>query len=125
LILGVLLGFRTGVGSRERPAAASDPYAIGLEVKASGEALHIRWNRQAPAIRRARSGILSIQDGELQKTVELDAAQLAAGSVIYRNLSEYVRMKLEVSAGDGPVVSETREYRDTDGAPAAQNPAPK
>ncbi|MDP8982507.1 MAG: hypothetical protein M3O35_18170 [Acidobacteriota bacterium] len=109
LLLGVLLGFLAA--STMRPTTSpGDPYSLVLNADKSGDNLHIKWDRQAPAIRTAQKGILSIEDGAFSKTVDLDASQLQTGSVVYHHNSNRVRFRLEVFPRDRNSLSETHEW---------------
>jgi hypothetical protein len=114
LLLGVILGFQVALSVKTQlPAAAgADPYALHLEVAPSGDAsLHVRWDRGAPAIQAATTGILHITDGGHGKQVKLDAIQLRNGSVVYRKATEDVGFRLEVFTGSRVSVTEGAQYR--------------
>jgi hypothetical protein len=109
LLLGVLLGFQAA--STMRPTTpAGDPYSLSLTAEKSGDNLHIKWDRQAPAIRTALKGVLGIEDGAYSKTVDLDPSQLQTGSVVYHHNSNHVRFRLEVFAKDRDSLTETHEW---------------
>jgi len=109
LLLGVLLGFQAA--STMRPnAPGGDPYSLSLNAEKSGDNLHIKWDRQAPAIRTALKGVLSIEDGAFSKTVDLDPGQLQTGSVVYHHNSTHVRFRLEVYPKDRDSLAETHEW---------------
>jgi hypothetical protein len=63
--------------------------------KTNGE-IQLRWDRQSPAVLKARGGRLVIADGDHEQTVEFDASQLQNGTVVYRYLSGKVDFRLEV-----------------------------
>jgi hypothetical protein len=86
-----------------------NPYALDLMVLEYGDNLHLTWNRDAPAIRDATAGILVIADGDQSRSMELDAAQLRSGSVIYRRMTTQVRFRLEVMLQEKRSVSESWE----------------
>jgi hypothetical protein len=56
-------------------------------------------------------GTLVITDGSSTRTLQLDANQLHAGSVIYRRVSEPVLFKMEVFVRETLSVVESLEYR--------------
>jgi hypothetical protein len=85
-------------------------FALGLAVSQSGDSLTVRWNPDAPAIRRAQSGTLEIEDGGYSKPVDLDSTHLQNGSIIYRNTSPSVRFRLVVSEGARVSVTETTDW---------------
>jgi hypothetical protein len=113
LLLGVVLGFQVALSVRSHIPAGfrQDPYALNLSISPAGDSLHVRWDRNAPAVQAATRGWLIIQDGGAQKTVDLDATQLQSGSVIYRRASASVRFRLEVLAGGRVTVGESLDFR--------------
>lgn len=113
LLLGVVLGFQVALSVRSHVPAGfrQDPYALNLSISPAGDSLHIRWDRNSPAVQAATRGWLSIQDGAGQKTVDLDVTQLQNGSVIYRRASSSVRFRLEVLAGGRVTVGESLDFR--------------
>lgn len=96
-----------------QPAAASaqqrNPYSLSLVVLEYGDNLHLSWDRRAPALAAASRGTLTIMDGDRSRTLDLNAAQLHEGSVIYRRLTSNVRLKLEVFLSDKSSVAESWE----------------
>jgi hypothetical protein len=90
-----------------------DPYALNLSVTPAGDSVHIRWDRNAPAIQASTRGLLLIEDGGNEKTVTLDAGQLRNGSVIYRRPNGDLKFRLEVFARDRISVTESMEYKST------------
>ena len=112
LLLGVALGFFVAVSVRSQiPVFKIDPYALGLSATPSGDSLHVNWNRSGPAIENARRGILWIQDGQNQKTVNLDLVQLQNGSIIYRRATNEVSFRLEIFARERITISESIRVR--------------
>ena len=102
LMLGLAIGFFAAFSlfPKGPQPNTGDPYSLALSVEASDDNLHVKWDRQAAAIRAAQHGVLEITDGKYVKTVDLDATQLQNGSVIYRHLSDKVNFKLEVFPRD-------------------------
>ncbi len=108
LLLGVLLGFQTAITTRASATAGlANPYTLGLRLTRSGENIHIRWDRSSPAIRSARRGVLSITDGSINKTVDLDVATLQNGSVIYRHVSGALGFRLETYPSENTSLAES------------------
>lgn len=115
VLFGVLLGIL--VAPNLRPGAPramqSDAFTMRLTAaRSSGESVHVRWDRNAPAIQASSRGVLHISDGGNEKVVELDVLQLQNGSVVYRRATGYVQFRLEVFAGERVTVSESVEYRE-------------
>ena len=113
LLLGVVLGFQVALSVRSHVPAGfrQDPYALNLSISPAGDSLHVRWDRASPAVAAATRGWLIIKDGGAQKTVDLDAAQLQNGSVIYRRASGDVQFRLEVLTGNRVTVNESLAYK--------------
>jgi hypothetical protein len=119
LLIGVVLGFQAAGTIRMRSdSAAAAPFSLALRATPSGDSLHVKWDRQAPAIRAAKKGALLITDGDYSRTVDLDLGQLRNGSVIYRHLSDRIIFRLEIFPSDRAIFAETVEVRAT--APAAR-----
>jgi hypothetical protein len=113
LLFGVLIGSYIAMNLRFNVTSMSreDPYSMQLSAQRSGTSLHLKWNRNAPAIQASSRGLLHINDGGNEKVVELDLLQLQNGSVIYRRATDRVRFRLEVFANNRVSVAESVEYR--------------
>jgi hypothetical protein len=120
LLLGVVLGFQIAISFRTaKPVdALNDPYSMDLKAAKTGESLHLKWNPDAPAVLRAQRGVLAINDGDSTRSVELTKEDLARGSVLYRNVSNQIRFRLEVFPRESNAVSETLELKLPGEAPA-------
>ncbi len=112
LVLGVVLGFQTAftISSRNAAVAQRGP-DLALTVRQTSGDLNLTWDRNSPAVRNARRGVLSIQDGGFQQSVDLDGAQLQTGSIIFHNSTNQVRFSLEVYLRDDLTVAQTLEWR--------------
>ena len=90
-------------------AASSLPSAsmLGLQVEANPPDLLLKWNRNARVIVAAQRATLSIRDGKLEKTVDLDKARLARGSYPYKAVSEDIQFRLEVYGEDNGSVAQS------------------
>ena len=87
-----------------RPA----PQAIALRVERTGAALRLVWDRESPAVRKARAGIVNISEGQSRLRIDLNAQQLASGSVVYFPHSPDVAFDMELR---GPALSVTESVR--------------
>jgi hypothetical protein len=112
LLLGGMLGFQAGltIGSRTTRGSTQE-FSLSLSVARSDDTLHVTWNRESPAIRAAQKGVLEIEDGGYSKPVDLDAAQLRNGTLIYRNSSNSVLFRLTVYPYGRVSVSETTQWK--------------
>jgi hypothetical protein len=97
LLLGVVLGFQAALTMGPKAAGGgTQDYSLGLTVTKEGGNLSVKWDREAPAIKAAQKGVLEIEDGGYTKPVDLDAAQLRNGSILFTNSSGTVRFRLIV-----------------------------
>lgn len=111
LLLGMLLGFQAAISFYSSSTTAdASAFALGLTATGKEGTLHIRWNREAPAIRAAERGRLEIKDGNYGKTVDLDASSLQTGSVIYPPLSSSVSLRFQVIVKGSTEVVETLDW---------------
>ncbi|HYZ83702.1 MAG TPA: energy transducer TonB, partial [Bryobacteraceae bacterium] len=65
------------------------------------------WNRNSPAVRNAKEGILEINDGPDDRQIRLSAAEMATGSILYLPTTDDVVFRLEVHGAAGQSMSET------------------
>ena len=102
----------------------SDPFTLGLSAVQFGEAIHFRWNPQAPALLACRSASLTIRDGPNTKIIELGKEDMARGALIYRNASPDVHFRLEAVFSPGNTLSESIQLRllPPAGGPASPEP---
>ena len=112
LLLGLFLGFQIAlsVGSRVSNSGARE-FSLNLSVAKGGDNLSVKWDGQSAAVRASERGTLEITDGAAAKRVELDAAQLKSGSLLYRGLSRSVRFRLTVYPDRRVSVSEAVEWK--------------
>ncbi len=113
LALFTALGYELAVtfapSLRANEGAAA--FALDLSAGRNGESLTVRWNRDSLAVRAAQRGVLEIEDGEFSKPVELDAAHLKEGTVIYQNSSPIVRFRLVIFLTPSVTLNETVEWK--------------
>jgi hypothetical protein len=83
-------------GATETPAALKS--SIGLATSVELDHLRVTWNPQAPSVARASHGTLLVNDGQVHKTISLDAKALAHGSFVYYPTSDLAIF--EVRIGD-------------------------
>lgn len=108
LLVGVLLGYQAALTIRPQSPA---PFNLGLAVTQSGGELLLRWDRQSAGIRSAQKGIVTIEDGSYNKTLNLTRADLESGSIApYRPQSRRVRFHLDVFPNPRNSVSETLDW---------------
>lgn len=112
LLLGLALGYQAAlsVANRSSNAAATD-FSLALAVTKVDQNLSVHWDRQAPAVRASQRGVLEIEEQGVLKPVELDAAQLRNGTLLYRNTTQDVRFRLTVFPKESVRVTESAEWR--------------
>lgn len=113
LVLGAALGYQLTVTfvPGMRASEGAEGFKLGLAAVRSGNSLTVRWNREAPAVQAAQRGVLEISDGELTKSVALDAAHLKEGSVVYQPSSALVHFHLVVFISSSVTVNETADWK--------------
>ena len=93
-----------------REQAASSVPAIsmlGLQVERTPPDLLVIWNRNSREVVAARRATLTIRDGGVQKTLDLDKTQLALGSTLYTPVTDDIQFRLEVYGTDDGSVSQS------------------
>ncbi len=111
LLLGVALGLTIELVRAPGPAHDAAEFSLGLSVSEIDGNLSVKWNRNAAAIHTADHGVLEIEDGKYSRPVNMDAAQLTGGSIIYRHASNAVRFRLVVYPQARVSVTETVEWK--------------
>jgi hypothetical protein len=112
LLLGAALGYQAAVNMGSRAAAGSpQDYLLSLSVMKTGGNLTVKWDGQSAAVRAAPRGLLEIDDSGYTKSVQLDAAQLQNGSLIYRNSTKTVHFRLTVYPKARLSIVETLDWR--------------
>ena len=84
---------------------------LGLQVDRNPPDVLVVWNRNAREIVAARRATLSIQDGKVQRNLDLDKTQLAGGSYLYTPAGDDILFRLEVYGADGGSVSQSIRLR--------------
>lgn len=87
--------------SGEEPASASRP-SMALRARRQNGDLELNWNGASPVIAAATSGVISIQDGAVKRSIPLDATQVHGGSLLYSPMTEQIVMQLTVTTPSGP-----------------------
>jgi hypothetical protein len=111
LLFGVALGLMVSLS--RAPKGSSDPqdFELGLSVSRSGGNLSVKWDRHAPAIQAAQSGLIEIEENGTPISKELDTAQLQNGGMTYTSSTNTVKFKLTVFPKARVSVTETAEWR--------------
>lgn len=100
LALGI--GMRSSRGSQqsrtvaELPQKPHIPSPLGLKVQPEGKEWLVNWDRNAPALSRAKRARLSITDGIFHKTMDLNLTNLHSGNVTYTPVSDDVVLRMEI-----------------------------
>ena len=113
LVLGAALGYQVAVNLGSRATAGSpQDYSLSLSVSKIGGNLTVKWDGQSAAVRAAQRGLLEIDDSGYTKSVQLDAAQLQNGTLIYRNSTKTVHFRLTVYPKARLSVIETLDWKE-------------
>jgi hypothetical protein len=89
------------------------PVHTNLQLQAVSEedAILLKWNRAIAMNDDALSGVLDIVDGHRQREIQLSSAEIATGSILYRNPSAEVTFHLSVHTKRGTTLSESTTSR--------------
>src|SRR5437773_74355 len=109
---GLLMAWALG-GHHPAPKPAAVALAhrqseLALSVGRSGRSLKLSWNRNAPDVKHATSAVLWINDGGRRTKVDLAAAELASGNVVYWPATDDVGFRLEILSPPGGVSESVR-----------------
>ena len=120
----VALGVALSVGIHKRsPAAmpAGPVLPLALNVTNVGNSLRLSWDRQSS--RHAGNAVLWIKDGHDEQRFELDAKQLAEGSVVYWPRNSDVNFRLELLSPRASVTESVRAIGGPSKPPVVVEPA--
>jgi hypothetical protein len=108
LLMGTVLGFQVALSVRSKvvDTPIANPYALQLTATPSAESVHLRWDRDSPAVQKAQRGRLVIEEDGRTKNVDLDAGHLRNGSVIRLELLLEDRVTVSQSVDFTPVVAQ-------------------
>ena len=101
---GTVALFNPKLSREETPPRAM---TLGLQPVRTGSQWVLHWDAQAPALKFAQSGLITISDGARIKQLKLDRSQLNSAQVVYVSESKDVSFRLEVYQGNGRGWSES------------------
>jgi hypothetical protein len=107
LVVGILLGIQATLSMR---GVSSDPYDLKLSLSNAASTLTLSWDRRSPAIRSARRGTVSIEDGQVKMTRDLEASELQNGSIVYTPATSSVHFRLQVFPKERDSITETIDW---------------
>jgi TonB family protein len=112
VLLPVVSGFvihrRPHSAPSATPSEGMPANELGLNLKRSDTDWEVRWNRNIPALLRAKQGHLSIVDGAAHRELTLTADELQSGSILYSPLTNDVLIRLRVEDGNVPIQESVR-----------------
>ncbi|MBV9303311.1 MAG: energy transducer TonB [Acidobacteriaceae bacterium] len=85
-------------------ASAAALPRLSMRVETRADRLLVSWDPQ-PLSRTAKYGILSIHDGSQQHEIDLAAAELSNGSILYKPASNDLTFRLEVHGPGMPLIT--------------------
>jgi hypothetical protein len=88
------------------PASAPSPSSLDLRVDRQKENFRVTWNRNLPALAKA-TGTLTIDDGRQPRDLQLDAAQMAGGSVVYVSDAGDLTFRMRIKGDAGHQLTES------------------
>lgn len=100
-----------------RPA----PQSMALRVERAGPALRLVWDRESAAVRKASAGIVNISERQSSLRIDLNAQQLASGSIMYFPHSPDITIDMSLR---GPAVDVSESVRALIPAADLSPPAP-
>ncbi len=90
-----------------RPAPVSAPSpSLDLRVDRQKENFRVTWNRNLPSLGNA-TGTLTIDDGHQPRDLQLDAAQIAGGSVVYVSDAGDLTFRMRINGEAGHQFTES------------------
>lgn len=89
------------------PTAVPVQAGLGLQVDRHADSLELQWNSAVFASTNPQNGELTISDGSLKRTLEIDAAQLRSGKIQYFPTNTDVTFELRANLDANRVVSES------------------
>ena len=113
ILFGTVLGFQMA-GGKLAPAtvsSATDPYAAGLVANRTGDNVALTWDKTSPVVKAAARARLTVSEGALQRTVDLDQSQVLAGSVLYRHIAPEIDFRMELILKDQRSVVESTTFK--------------
>jgi hypothetical protein len=88
----------SGVSLLSPSASQSSSHpSMALHARRQNGDLELTWSRESALIATATSGVISIQDGESKRQVDLDSSQVRGGSLLYSPTSDQILMQLTVT----------------------------
>jgi TonB family protein len=98
-VFAVLLLLRTKSPPAAQASSSRSP--VALSVARTGTDLTVTWNSAAPAVKDARVGVLTIQDGPQKREVPLTPAMLLDSRIVFTPASDAIHVALELFTPDG------------------------
>jgi hypothetical protein len=110
-------GSVVAAASPSRPTP--DGAILGLRADYQGNSLLIGWDRNSPAIASAASAVFTIADGARTRTLNLSAAELQHGSILYKPHADEIKVDLSVTSPAGQTAEQWIRILEADPAPEA------
>lgn len=110
---GGLIGGYLYAGSRhheENPAAASALYTLGLKAQIDDGVIQLSWDNSASALRDALKGVVTVEDGDNTRTIELETADLARGRMRFRPQAKKVDIRMDVYTAERSGATESLSF---------------
>lgn len=110
---GGAIGGYLVAGSRAETESAVPTAAmhkLGLKAAVEDDVVVLSWETSAPGLRDALKGLVTIEDGDNSRTVDLEAGDLARGRMRFRPLTKKVDIRMDVLTGERSGVTESLTF---------------
>jgi len=109
---GGLIGGYLYAGSRHQEAspAAATLYRLGLSAQIEDGVIRLSWDNSAAALRDALKGVVTVEDGDNTRTIELETADLARGRMRFRSQAKKVEIRMDVFTAEHSGVTESLSF---------------
>jgi len=85
-----------------RPATGSGAASpVGLRAETQTGTLKLTWDRESALVKNATAGVLTIRDGDSEQAIELSAAMVRSGNIVYSPATGRVSSRLTVTGPEG------------------------
>lgn len=88
----------------------ASPMTASLKLEEVNGQLEVRWDHAARPVRSADRGVVTIQDGNLRRGIDLTEEDVRRGTVFYTRRAEDLQVRLELYKGDQIVLQEMARF---------------
>ena len=110
---GTFTFVRNRLASNNVKTLTNSSSPLGLKLEGQNNRILVTWNRNSDAAKSATGGRLVIDDSDRHQTINLEADQIANGSVLYTPSSADVTFRLEFLNQSGKILDESLRLLDS------------